>query len=419
MNTRTATAAATLVLLQAGAFASLDDEDALLCEPGTLAVAAGAQLTLLDAAGAGLPQAITGLQSAVDVCFAPDGTLLVSDDVAEAVYVRGANGWYLGALSAGLSLSDPAGLAVGPGGELWVASRGTDTLVVFDADGQHARDVDGAGLDDPWGLAFDASGRLHVADSGDDEIVVLDVGGAWLDAFGAPGLDEPRGLCFDRAGRLFVASHAGDAVLVFGAPGELDATWTAAGTLDGPVGLAVGPDGHLYVSLPAQGEVAVLDAQTGARLGALGSGSLAGAGGLAFAPQVADATFKATVQRPGEDPFKLKGSGRLLLFPGALPPLFVLDGGQAEAEALLGRVSAFSGATLDASPTTRDAFGLQAGPAAAQRGLSSLRLDLKGKLAPGPAGDPAWLPRKASGELRAASPAGLLDADLRTGRLRP
>lgn len=417
MNTRTATAVAALVILQAGALASLDDDDALLFEAGTLAVAAGEQVTLLDAAGAELPLPLTGLQSAVDLCFAPDGTLRISDDVAEAVYLRGANGSYLGALSAGLSLVDPAGLAVGPGGELWVASRGTDTLVVFDADGQHLRDVDGADLDDPWGLAFDAAGRLHVADSGDDEIAVLDVSGAWLDAFGAAGLDEPRGLCFDRRGRLLVASHAGDAVLVFDGPGELAATWTAGGTLDGPVGLAIGPDGHLYVSLPAQGEVALLETVTGTRVGTLAAA--ASTAGLAFAPQVAEATLKATLQRPGEDAGKLKGTGRVLLFAGALPTLFVLDEGQADLEGFLGRVSAFSGATLDASPTARDAFGLQAGPAAAQLGLSSLRLDLKGKLTPGPAGDPAWRPRKASGDLRAATPAGLLDADLKTGRLRP
>jgi streptogramin lyase len=419
MNTRTAAAVAALATLQAVAIASLDDLEPEPFQAGTLLVAAGDAVTAFAPDGADLPQPVTGLQSAVDLCFAPDGALLVSDDVAEAVMRRDAAGTYLGSLAAGAALSDPAGLALGAGGELFVASRGTGTVVVFDAGGAFARDFGAGLLDQPWGLAFDGAGRLHVASSGAGEVVVFDPSGAAVDVLGAGALDDPRGLAFGRDGRLYVACHAADEVAVFDAQGVPSGALDGDGQLAGPVGLAFGPDELLYVSQPGLARVAVLDAD-GALVATLQDASLGAAAGLAFAPQYASATLKGTLQRPGSPREKLKSKALLGLRPGALPvTLLPLDASDGLAE-LLGEAGVFPGLSLPAGGDARAFAGLQAGPAAAQRGFAALQLDLKLDAADAPTGAaPGWRVRKASGPLHVATPDGLIEADLKGGKLPP
>jgi streptogramin lyase len=419
MNTRIAAAVAALATLQAVAIASLDDLEPELFEPGTLLVAAGDAVTAFAPDGAALPQPVTGLHSAVDLCFAPDGALLVSDDVAEAVIRRDAAGTYLGCLAAGAALSDPAGLALGAGGELFVASRGTDTIVVFDAGGAFARDFGAGELELPWGLAVDAAGRLHAASSGAGEVVVFDPSGSVVDAIGAGLLDDPRGLAFGRDGRLYVASHGADEIVVFDAYGALAGTLDGDGQLAGPLGLAFGPDGLLYVSQPGLAQVAVLDAD-GALVATLPGAGLGSAAGLAFAPQYSSATLKATLQRPGAPREKLKSKALLGLRPGALPvTLLPLDASDGLAE-VLGSAGVFHGLSLPAGGDARAFAGLQAGPGAAQRGFAALQLDLKLDAADAPTdAAPGLRVRKAAGPLHVATPDGLLEGDLKGGKTLP
>ncbi|MBM3984704.1 MAG: hypothetical protein FJ296_03280 [Planctomycetes bacterium] len=419
MNTKIAAAVAALATLQAVAIASLDDLEPELFEPGTLLVAAGDVVMAFAPDGTELPQPVTGLQSAVDLCFAPDGALLVSDDVAEAVIRRDAAGTYLGYLAAGALLSDPAGLALGAGGELFVASRGTGTIVVFDAGGAFARDFGAGELDQPWGLAFDGAGRLHVASSGAGEVLVFDSSGAAVDAFGAGVLDDPRGLAFGRDGLLYVADHGTDEVVVFDAQGALAETLDGDGQLAGPLGLAFGPDDLLYVSQSGLVQVAVLDA-AGSLAGTLRSDTLDSAAGLAFAPQYSSATLKATLQRPGAPRAKVKSKALLGLRPGALPvTLLPLDATDSLAE-LLGTAGVFHGMALPAGGNARAFTGLQAGPGATQRGFAALQLDLKLDAADAPTdAAPGLRVRKVAGPLHVATPQGLLEGDIKGGKTLP
>ncbi len=419
MNTRIAAAVVALAALQAVAIASLDDLEPELFEPDTLLVAAGDAVTAFAPEGEPLPQPITGLQSAVDLCFAPDGALLVSDDIAEAVIRRDAAGAYLGSLAAGADLSDPAGLALGPGGELFVASRGTDTIVVFDSGGAFARVFGTGALDDPWGLAFDGAGRLHAASAGAGEIVAFDPSGAALDAYGSGALDDPRGVTFGRDGRLHVASHASDEIVVFDAQGFVAGTLDGGGQLAGPVGLAFGPDDLLYVTQSGQAQVAVLDAD-GALVATLQAAGLGAASGLAFAPHFSNASLKATLQRPGAQREKLKATGLLGLRPGALPVTLLPGDAAGDLAQLLGGVGVFHGFTLTGAGNARAFDGLQAGAAAAQRGFAALQLGLKGGASEAPAGvAPGFRIKKASGPLHVAAPGGLIEGDLKAGKSLP
>src|SRR5262245_56528110 len=139
MNTRLATAAAALAAFQIAVLAAEGGGEAPeLFEAGTPVAAVANGLVAWTPEGDALPQPLTGLSGAVDLCFAPDGLLFVSDEGADAVLRCDAGGALLGSLGAGTPLAEPAGLALGPGGSLYVASRGTDSVLVFDAEGAPA-----------------------------------------------------------------------------------------------------------------------------------------------------------------------------------------------------------------------------------------------------------------------------------------
>jgi DNA-binding beta-propeller fold protein YncE len=416
MNTRLATAAAALALLQLVALASQgwDAPDEFAAGTPVAAVANGVVAWSPD--GAALPQPLTGLSGAVDVCFAPDGTLFVSDEGADAVLRCDAGGAILGSLGEGTALADPAGLALGPAGALYVASRGTDSVLVFDATGAPAGELGAdADLHAPWGLAFDARGRLAVASSGGDEVALLDPSGARVGSVGAGALASPRGLCFGRDGRLYVADHDDGRVAVFDAAGELSGSLDAGGTLGAPIGLAFGPDGLLYVASGSSGTVLALDAD-GAIAGVLPAGNaLPGLCGLAFAPQLMRATVKGLIQRPGENKGVLKGgAGVLALRPGALPVSLQFDDPGGDAAAALGLACDWFGWDLGGDAPAFD--GLQLGPAAAQRGVLALHLELKGKPQAGPTSAASWQASKATGLLHGALPQAVIDASVKSGK---
>jgi len=414
MNTRLATAAAALATFQLFALAGQASEAPELFEAGTPVAAVANGLVAWTPAGDALPQPLTGLSGAVDLCFAPDGTLFISDEGADLVLRCDAAGAQLGSLGSGTPLAEPAGLALGPAGALYVASRGTDSVLIFDAEGAPAGELADADLHAPWGLAFDARGRLHVASSGGDEVAVLDPGGARVGTIGAGALLSPRGLCFGRDGRLYVADHDGDRIAVFDADGEPTGSLDADGTLGGPVGLAFGPDGLLYVSSDKTGTVFALD-EGGSIAGVLpASNALSGLGGLAFAPQVLRASVKGLIQRPGEGKHSLKGAGLLVLRPGALPASLRFDDADGAAAQALGLAAVFSGRTLEG-----DAFGfdgLQLLPAAAQRGMLALHLELKAKATDAPTDAGAVQPRTAAGLLHGATPQAVIDATVKSGK---
>lgn len=80
------------------------------------------------------------------------------------------------AMPEGDALSMPTQVAVGPGGEVWVADGVSDRVVGFAADGSPAvtvRQAAGRPLSRPGAVATTADGRLWIADTGNERVVVL------------------------------------------------------------------------------------------------------------------------------------------------------------------------------------------------------------------------------------------------------
>jgi DNA-binding beta-propeller fold protein YncE len=198
-----------------------------------------------------------------DLIISPQLTVLVTSAGGNKVVEFDRTGAYVrDFVSAGSGgLSYPTGLVSRPGGNLFVASH--DTHSVLEYDGQSGAFVrtfvvpGSGGLTQPFGLIWSAEGNLLVT-SADNRVLEYDgQSGAFvriLVSAGSGGLSSPRGMAFKRDGRLLVASHNTNALLEYDQhTGAFIRQFNRGGTatilsLDGPWGVRLGRDGHIYAS---------------------------------------------------------------------------------------------------------------------------------------------------------------------------
>ena len=358
----------------------------------SLALALGLALPLAVAAAgpaSGLATAGTsaGQSPAGHVAAAPSSGTQASAASSPAgqrlVFVRAAGGPGKG------RLTDPFGVAAGPGGDVWVADRGSNRIVEFSPAGKLITVLAPAGagaLAGPEGVAVSAAGHVWVADTGHNRLEELSARGKVLALAGQPGsgrgqlsrpaavavtrsggvyaadqgnsrvaefspsgaylrsfaVATPDGVTVDAAGDIWVSSPgyavnaagqvAGNTVREFSPAGaairSFGVTQSSYGALSNPAGLAVGPAGQVYVAQPDYGWVTVFSpaGRYAAEFG-LPSGPGAGRTGLAFPEGVA-------VTAAGQVWVADSGNGRVAEYaaPGpaaARPPVAVPPGGPA------------------------------------------------------------------------------------------
>lgn len=153
-------------------------------------------------------------------------------------------------------LDNPIGIAVGPGGLLFVADRNNHRLQVFDRQGDFVRawgrQGDRAGeFREPHDVAADGE-FVYVADLWNQRVQAFDAEGQPMFTItGQPSLSSPRGLAVhDR--KIYIAEAAGGRVTVYDRDGRLLQTiGTAGGAGTGhlvePVDVAVAPNGDVWV----------------------------------------------------------------------------------------------------------------------------------------------------------------------------
>ena len=182
--------------------------------------------------------------------------------------------------------AEPAGVAVGVTGDLFVSDSASGTIrkvsplgVVTTVAGRAwyfgTRDGTGSGarFEVPWGIAADAAGNVYVADSANHTIRKITPSGVVTTLAGAGGLwgsddgigsnarfDEPAGVAVDRFGNVFVADYgnatirkvtpAGVVTTLAGRAGYLgeeDGVGPAARFMS-PSGLRLDGSGNIYVA---------------------------------------------------------------------------------------------------------------------------------------------------------------------------
>lgn len=227
--------------------------------------------------------------------------LLVSDYNGVADISGGPVGPYINLTGVpGVSTStghgpDARGMAIGPDGNLYVASFSLNSILRFSAVSGAFIDefvpTGSGGLSGPTGLTFGPDNNLYVVSYRHGVLQFNGTTGAFMSVFAqAP---YPTDLTFGPDNNLYVTSgiSGNGAVLRFnGSTGALMGTFAHPGLIapGNPSGLRFGPDGNLYVASPAPA-ILRFNGTTGAPVG---TGTFASPGslgpiepaGIAFGP---------------------------------------------------------------------------------------------------------------------------------------
>lgn len=173
-----------------------------------------------------------------DIAAAPDGTLYMVDTGNHRVLHLSPEGEVLhswGSFSGTTAetapegtFNEPWGIAIGPGGNIYVADTWNHRVQKFTPQGtfitswgQHGQQGAPNTFWGPRDIASDQHGHVYVSDTGNKRIAIFNQRGEFLDQFGGAGgepgqLDEPVGIAVDDAGNLYVADTWNQRVQVFG-----------------------------------------------------------------------------------------------------------------------------------------------------------------------------------------------------------
>jgi len=235
------------VLLLTGLLTSPAFAD-LIVTQGTLGVAHytndGVSLGMLIAPGTG------GLSDARGVAVSPACDLYVSDFANNDILKFSAAGVFQRILASGANVDVPLGLALGTGGDLFVASAGAVSNI--------ARvDPNTGTVTNPsftFGNALVLGGPQYLIFG--PNLAVTDIAGHLFRFDAVTGasissgaFDNPVGVAFDSAGDLFMAQRISNNVLKFPAGGGAPSIVIPMGAFSRqPADLAIGPDGLLYLA---------------------------------------------------------------------------------------------------------------------------------------------------------------------------
>ena len=171
------------------------------------------------------------LASPVGVACLPDGHVIVSDSVRQALWIYDDNGTPKGRFTES-ELQRPTGLALDlTKRRLWVTETLAHRVLAFDLTGRALDHVGSRGsapgqFNYPTMIASDRNGGLWVTDSLNARLQHVDAPGRVDRLFGTAGdragaFARPRGLAVDTAGRIFAVDALFDAVQIFDDKGNL------------------------------------------------------------------------------------------------------------------------------------------------------------------------------------------------------
>jgi hypothetical protein len=167
----------------------------------------------------------------------------------------------------------PAGIAIGPNDDIFVADRFNHRVQVYDTNLNHKATLgetgvagyDNSHFNEPWGVAIDHAGNIYVADANNYRVQKcrLDGNGGgtcipFAGVTGVSGRDFPylthvNSVTVDQNGLVYIADDWEARIQVFDPDGAYRTTiggaWGAnSGQLRNPMSLAVDTDGNVYVA---------------------------------------------------------------------------------------------------------------------------------------------------------------------------
>lgn len=198
---------------------------------------------------------------AIDI--APDGSLYVIDKTGRIQHLTN-KGEFLSVIrmpkvDAGL----PTGIAVGPGGNIYVADTHCYRVIVLSPSGQTLFEFGRYGAEEgcfifPTDVAFAPDGRIFVSEyGGNDRVSIFTGTGQFISSFGAPGsghgqFSRPAALAVDQSRRrLYIADACNHRIAVYDLDGALShyigSPGRDLGQLRYPYDLTLRDDGTIIV----------------------------------------------------------------------------------------------------------------------------------------------------------------------------
>jgi DNA-binding beta-propeller fold protein YncE len=201
-----------------------------------------------------------------DVYVADTWNERIEEFTGQGVFVRA---WGRGVPAGATRLREgefygPRGLAIGPGGDVYVADTGNRRIQVFTATGRFRFAFGTAGngpgqFEEPSSVAIDPAGHVYVADFWNRRIQVFTRQGRLVGQVGVPAWQrgsyaEP--VVAVRGKRVYVPDPVGGRVLVYSTTGQ---PLVALGGLGSqPLSVSVSPTGHLLVSMGSSARLLLL-----------------------------------------------------------------------------------------------------------------------------------------------------------------
>jgi DNA-binding beta-propeller fold protein YncE len=236
-----------------------------------------------------------GPNNPLGIALGPDGNIYVASNNTNRNVLRydGTTGAFLGAFTSDPSLFNDglADIAFGPDQNLYVAVGTRGQVLRYNGHTGAFIDAFANIPNSPVGLAFGPDANLYVTPANTNQVYKVDGNtGTILDTFTSALLDRPAGLAFGADGGLYVASQFNAQVVRFNPNDGSNRVFTQGGALIAPNGVAFGPDGNLYVTTMISRTVLRYDARTGNFIDTfipVGSGRLIQPAHLVFVPSAA------------------------------------------------------------------------------------------------------------------------------------